>query len=509
MKKLIALFLILAMSFALVACSGDNGSNDGGNTPDDGGNTPDDGGNTPDDGGNTPDDGGNTPDDGGNTPDDGGNTPDDGGNDDGNKIDFKALLSELLSSYKIDPFENIPATMLPGYGTSLIENGDVVEDYSTFISIPDITYGGHGEQWNMIVGNLRQSMLFFGALDVVDSISTSSIAIFEAFIDENPADTAHHSFMNGIYSVTIDCDAQRIYYVVDYTADLPVLGTQTVQLALAMNILDGSKCVRVQIGDANALTYYITESGYEFAIKYLGVRRAYFSIYNDKNGNTAGHIYEFITVSDAEIASAADFYITDGYVTAVGNKADGLPLFNNYICELYDSITGRMIGYEVMETKSAVTFNTLWFDLSDIDGINSIRYVEKTDDTEAAIYLNGSSTALETVEYGGINLKTKSRRFDIEFRTQYYYYYDSENGEYVEVKASVPMLFIQEEKLDDLESDFKKANGLDVAVTTDAIDLALLMERYDIVVDVFKENKEIVTPELIAEMIGERIIFED
>ena len=419
------------------------------------------------------------------------------------------MLSELLSSYKIDPFENIPATMLPGYGASLVEEGAVIEDYSSFVSISDITYGGHGEQWNMIAGNLRQSMLFFGALDVIDSISTSSIAIFEAFIDENPADTAHHSFMSGIYSVTIDCDAERIYYVVDYTADFPVLGMQTVQLALSMNILDGSKCVRVQIGDANALTYYITEGGYEFAIKYLGVRRAYFSIYNDENGNTAGHIYEFITVSDVEIASAADFYITDEYVTAVGNKADGLPLFDNYICELYDSVTGRMIGYEVMETKSAVTFNTLWFDLGDVDGINSIRYAEKTDDTEAAVYLNGSSTAFETVEYGGINLKTKSRRFDIEFRTQYYYYYDSENEEYVEVKVSVPMLFIQEEKLDELESDVKNANGLDITVTTDALDLEVLMANYDIVVDVFIENKDSVTPELIVEMIGEKITFEE
>ena len=71
------------------------------------------------------------------------------------------------------------------------------------------------------------------------------------------------------------------------------------------------------------------------------------------------------------------------------------------------------------------------------------------------------------------------------------------------------MLFIQEEKLDELESDVKNANGLDITVTTDALDLEVLMANYDIVVDVFIENKDSVTPELIVEMIGEKITFEE
>lgn len=45
------------------------------------------------------------------------------------------------------------------------------------------------------------------------------------------------------------------------------------------------------------------------------------------------------------IANLFDFYIDDDYVTAVGNKADGMIGFTGYICELYDVDTGKMLAY--------------------------------------------------------------------------------------------------------------------------------------------------------------------
>ena len=51
-----------------------------------------------------------------------------------------------------------------------------------------------------------------------------------------PVDTAHHNFASGIYSITVNFDDSTIYYVIDYTADIPVLDTQTVQIAMNMNI---------------------------------------------------------------------------------------------------------------------------------------------------------------------------------------------------------------------------------------------------------------------------------
>ena len=196
--------------------------------------------------------------------------------------------------------------------------------------------------------------------------------------------------------------------------------TQTVQLALAMDSETGEKIVRIELGDAASLKYTIFEDSYEFALEILEARTAMFSISRDENGIVSGKIYEYLTEDLVEIGSGAEFYISDEYVSVVGNKASGLVGFDGYITELYDAESGRMLGYEIQETLSSIVYNTFWFNLSEIIGIDSVMYVpaEKLDE-KPLIFVNGLSKAFETKNIGGLSLKMLSRRFDIEFRTQY------------------------------------------------------------------------------------------
>ncbi len=422
--------------------------------------------------------------------------------------DVKAMLESLLKGYELDPFSYIPEAMRADFSANLVDADSIVDDYSSFVNISDISYG-HGEQWRMVLDNLNQTKIFFNVLSVVNSLSTASITAFNNYFDQNPANTARHEFKNGIYNVTIDFDGEVLSYVLDYTATIPVLGEQTVQIALSMLAETGEKACRIQIGDANALAYRILEDSYEFAIKYLGVRRAMFSIGRDEDGNVSGHIFEYLTVSSAEVASAAEFYFSDDYATVVGNKADGLIGFAGYICELYDAEEGKMLGYEVNETLSAINYDTLWFNLSDIIGINSIKYVEATQGTSAKLYVNGLSSAWEAKKVGGIGLDMLSRRFDIEFRTQYVYSYDASTGEYTEHKVQVPMLFVQESHYDTLVADVRSTNGITIAQTLDNDQLDRLLADYDELVPVFIENKDTVTPEIIIAYIGEKFTFNE
>ena len=270
-----------------------------------------------------------------------------------------------------------------------------------------------------------------------------------------------------------------------------------------MDVETGEKTVRTQIGDANALTYIKTESSYQFAIKYAGVRRAYFSIAKTGNNQYEGHIYEHLTAAGATLSSSADFYIANDYVTAVGNKANGLIGFTGYIVELYDANTGKLLGYEVKETLSALTYDTLWFDLNKMSGINSIRYTEKTDTASAAFYLNGSSTAFKPKKP-----LVGSRHFDIEFRTQYFYSYDATSGEYVCHAVQVPMLFVQEKYYDDLTKELKAENGITVTSTVSATHFNKLTSSYEALIPIFINNKDIYTVDNIVAFIGEKIKFE-
>ncbi len=428
-------------------------------------------------------------------------------------VDVKALLSALLNGYQLNPYSYIPEPMKTGYSANLVNAEDVITDYSSFVNIADITYG-FGEQWYMVLENINQSMQFFNVLSVIETLSTASITAFNNYFDQNPQDTAHYEFENGIYNIAINFDGEVLFYVVDYTTNLPVFGEVTVQIALAMNVEDGVKTVRIQLGDANALAYTVSENYYEFAIKYLGVRTAMFRIEQNNDGSVSGKIYEHLSYNDTELlSSAADFYITDDYVSVVGNKADGIIGFNNTICELYDAKSGKMIGYEVKEAKEMsgveVNFDTLWFNLNCVSGLNSIKYVPASDDTKASLYVNGSSTAWKYKTVGGFSLTMLSRRFDIEFRTQYVTSYDSSTGEYTVHKIQVPMLFVQEDFYDTLSDDIKSENkNLTTQVTVSSADLNKLLSDYELLIPIFTEEKSNITKEVIIAYLGEKITFE-
>ncbi len=507
MKKwLVCIALCLSMAL-LVACNdtppaggnqdggsqdggtGDGGSQDGGTG--DGGNQ--DGGSQ--DGGNQ--DGGTG--DGGNQ--DSGNQ-DSGANVENEKI--KGYLKALLEGFRVDPYSYLPEKMLPGAVS--VNASALTQNYTGGVSVSSIPTGGYGEQWNMIVENLAQSEVFFGALSVVEGLTTTSVSVFNNYLDENPEATAAHSFKSGIYTVSIVYEDGVLDYVLDYTADFPVVGNQTAQIALSMDVSAGEKTVRVQLGDANALRYVVTADSYEFAIRYLGVRRAYFSVARDGE-NTEGHIYEYLTVKGVEIASAADFYATEDYVTAVGNKADGIVGFKNYISELYDAKSGALIGYEVRESLSALTFDTLWFDLASIDGLTSIRYREADADAEIeeAFFVNGKSTEWTAKKVGLLN---PSRRFDIEFRDRYFYVYNTAEEKYEKHAVKVPMLFVQEAYYDSFASDVKSENDITVSSEVADDDLSMLKSEYAEKVDVFIANKENVTVDEILTFIGSKKTFE-
>lgn len=166
-----------------------------------------------------------------------------------------------------------------------------------------------------------------------------------------------------------------------------------------------------------------------------------------------------------------------------------------------------MMGYEVEETLSKITYNTLWFDLNAISGLSSIRY-EKNEEGEDVFYINNSDSAWESMTVGGFSSKMFSRRFDIEFRTQYFYTYDAINDEYKQIAIQVPMFFVQEENLETFSKDVKSKNNVEISVNISDVNLNAIMDFYDELIPIFKENKETLTSDDIVNFIGDKIIIQ-
>lgn len=118
------------------------------------------------------------------------------------------------------------------------------------------------------------------------------------------------------------------------------------------------------------------------------------------------------------------------------------------------------------------------------------------------IYVNGTTEIFKVKNVGGFSTKTLSRRYDIEFRTQYFYYL---NGEVIEsIAVEVPMLFVQEKQLDALATDITSSNSgvvssfslnVDKAVQTKILsDYATLIDPFILRKNEFTSQEEINYP---------------
>lgn len=422
-------------------------------------------------------------------------------------VPIKSYLKELLDGVQPDPYRYIPSAMRPA--NSVTELSKLGLTYANETAISSIPVGGYGEQWHMITDNLEQSMRFFNILKTVEAVTATSVATFNNYFDSNPASTAHHSFADGIYRVTVDYDGAMMQYVLDYTATVPFFGEQSVQIAMAMEMQTHQKTVRIQVGDANALIYTVGTDSYSFAIRYLGVRTAFFTVKQEQDGTVSGQINEHLTVSGVGTHSSADFRISGDYVSAVGNKADGIVGFKGYINELYDASTGRLLGYEVRETLSKITYQTLWIELSDVSGLTSVQYRAKTDTEDAAFFVNGSSTPWESKLIGlSGGLKAASRRYDIELRTRYFYVLSEDGEGYTEVAVQLPMLFVQEEYIEALNEDVAEKNdGLTLQIALNSQDLEKILADHKALIDAFIAHQNAMDEDTIRALIGSKITF--
>ena len=124
------------------------------------------------------------------------------------------------------------------------------------------------------------------------------------------------------------------------------------------------------------------------------------------------------------------------------------------------------------------------------------------------IYINGFSgeDTIHTMLVGlSIISKSTSRRFDIEFKTMYFWQYDEEKKDYVSVSAEIPMIFIQEEFVDDFEDNFKDKNkaylnGGKVTLLVADKDFAVIDYAYSELLPKYDASKDIVTRQYIISL---------
>ena len=443
------------------------------------------------------------------------------------KIDIKSYLQTLVGAVNQDPYSYIPDTMKPENSDNHVINpASINYDFTQFNNVSSIRYGGLGEQWHMVIENIKESENFYSVLSLGEAAINASVALFNNYLDNNPGTTATHTLSETAYTAKIDFHNGVLAYTIQYKTNLniPFFGEVMPQVDMTYNIATLEKAVRIQLSENNAMRYVVTDNSYVFGIEY-GVttvsRKAYFQINRLEDESIQGHIYEFVQYKDKDLVPAcADFYINDTYTSVVGNKASGMPGFTGYINELYKTDEGKLLGYEVRETFTkwgvTATYHTLWFNLNNITGINSIKAVKNDETTFGLgaknnhdIYLNGSASIFEPTYNTKLGVKT-SRKYDVEMRKQFFYGY--KEGAFTEYEVQIPMMFIQADhdgytNYSDFSNDISSKSGINASVNLAPAYLAKIQSDYGTLIDIFIAHKEDVTSAIIATWIGSATVI--
>ncbi len=427
----------------------------------------------------------------------------------------KEYFARLTAVETATAYDYLPIAMHPSFAGNLVSAANINYNFTSNTNVSSINHAGFGEQWQMIVENIDQSVAMAKVFNVAQTVLNAAGNAVDIYITNSYAEEMSYIFSGNGYTGKFEFKDSKLVFNITLTESITVPGFGSVKPVIKMEyeLAKEAKSIFISLGDSYKVKYVITDNGYEMATTYgltiVGkaiTRSAYLSIMRNDN-KTTGHIYEYTTFEGSDkIKACADFYVENGYVSVVGNKSSGMVGFDGYINELYSANEGRLLGYEVREELIVAgvsgTYNTLWFNIWDIQGINSIKITDKSDSNNSGksnvdVYINDSSTMLSPTYNSKFGIKT-SRKYDIEYRIRYYYSYDFVNERYVANAVQIPMMFIQEgENMSSFSSDMLKDNNLDVSVSLSPTYLNKILDDNDTLIDIFIKNKDTMSSESI------------
>ena len=353
-------------------------------------------------------------------------------------------------------------------------------DFEEFVSVSSMGTQLIGEQLDVLYDGLDAADTAIQYASVVFDAATAITELYQTYINDNPDDCSLFESSIEIagvtFSLTVETDGSDVYLYA---------GNDSLSIELQTDSSDDatySNIGRVNITSGIALKYAMgtdaLKIGVEFTVAGVGVIQQ-LEFARAEDGTVIGSLYAFYGTESVNIDTSALLYFDDDYTVVVSDNRESDDLAIDAYVEVYDTQTGKLIGGEVAETVSLVDYDTYWFNLYDVDGIDTVKATEWGEDDDSslnanAVYLNGSETALETklmdVSLSYNVLKSTSRRYDVEMKNVSYIVGTEEDG-YEKVSTEIPMLFVQAEYLDTFSDDVSAKNdyltlSLDTSIST-------------------------------------------
>ena len=358
-----------------------------------------------------------------------------------NKPDPWSFMPEALTLENM-AYTNMPAT-----------------DFTTFVNTSAIGTRAIGKQMNVLYDSLGYATTALSYVDKVTAVGTTIADLYQTYINQNPDNYKQFSGEAGGFKFKITLDGEKSKLLA---------GNSTVSIELGYDGDIGERTGRIQITGGVALKYEYSENKMQLAIKATvnGVGELRQIEFVRSGSAVTGYMYEYIGTESKNLKTSAVISSNATKTVIMSNKRETDDLLINGYEEVYDSQTGKFLGGEVQETVKAVDFDTLWFMLGDVSGFNSVKMEEGVNGMNAdTLYINGSATPFEIKKVGGVNLRTASRRYDVEMKEVWYVQAMTEDGKvkYDKVKTKIPMVFVQKQEAADFGTDVKEKNPTEFA----------------------------------------------
>ncbi len=373
------------------------------------------------------------------------------------------VVNSLLN--RPDPWSFMPEALAPENMACASAPVGGIEGFANFVNISSINKKSIGKQLNVVYDIFDKTESALSKANVVFTAGDAIASVYQTFINDHPED--YKSFTG---SVTIAGSEFKLKITTEGNSASMLIGNSTVNIELST---DGEKDYgRIQVTDGVALKYKAGENFLKLAVKYTvngtGVLQQIEFARN--NSSVSGYLYEYFGTADKGIKTCALITSDNALTSIISNKRETEDLQIHAYEEVYNSQTGEMVGGEVTENVKNLEYDTLWFNLYDVTGLNTIKVEDAVNGTNSdTIYINGNSEAIHTKLIGGISLHSASRRFDIEMKDVWYIVAKTESGEtkYEKVKTQIPMLFVQKDYVNSFNADFEDKNSVAVTLTTD------------------------------------------
>lgn len=375
-------------------------------------------------------------------------------------MDYKDLAASVMNAFGNvpDPWSFLPQSFAPQHHTI-----SSTIDYSNFVQVSSIPKNGIGKQLNVVYGLLNKTSKALSYITPVYATLNTIKTIYTEYLDNNPEN--YKTFTNTVSGITFTLSITETQYLISAKV-------KNINVEIFADTETNSFGAKVQLTETTALKYIVTENTLCVAMNVLNTVSTYVEFARNEDV-VVGMVYEYLYADDKQItATSAMITVDKNYTTLIGTKGDFIPTSISRNCEVYRNSDGTLVGTEVREELEIGFFtdvyNTLWYNLSSLSGISSIKKVDKENlPNPDTIYINNyTADNIHTKLVGTESLKkSASRRFDIEFKKMYFYQYNETNQEYEEISMEIPMMFIQEEVLNSFTTDFKNANPNSVSIT--------------------------------------------